>query len=225
MRFMCHAPAQLLLGKPDVLDGLLFVVDSFGYVVVAAVIMLESMGLPLPGETVLLTAAAYSATGRLHLSGVVAAAAIGAIVGDSVGYWVGRRGGLALLERCGRLIRVNRRHLARAERFFERHGAKTVFVGRFVAFLRMFAGPLAGVARMSYPRFFAFNVLGGVAWAASMGLLGHAFGRNLPLLERLVRWIGIWSAVAVLAAVALALFARQRLSRQRPREKALDRPR
>jgi membrane protein DedA with SNARE-associated domain len=208
-----------------VLDELLSVVDSFGYVVVAVVVMLESMGLPLPGETVLLAASAYSATGRLHLSGVVAAAALGAVVGDSVGYWVGRRGGPALLERYGSLIRVNRRHLARAERFFEQHGAKTVFVGRFMAFLRMFVGPLAGVARMSYPRFFAFNVLGGVAWAVSMGLLGHAFGRNLPLLERLVRWAGIWSAVAVLAAVTIALFARQRRSRPRPRDKVLDRRR
>ena len=201
----------------DVLDELLYVVDVFGYVVVAAAIMLESMGLPLPGETVLLAASAYSASGRLHLSGVVAAAATGAIVGDSLGYWLGRRGGRALLTRYGRIFRVNRRRLARAERFFERHGAKTVFLGRFVAFLRMFAAPLAGIARMSYPRFFAFNVLGGVAWAVSIGLLGHAFGRNLPFLERLVRWVGIWLAVAVLAGVVIVFFARQRLWQRRLR--------
>ena len=202
------------------LDQLLFLVDAYGYVVVAVITMLESMGLPLPGETVLLAASAYSASGRLHLSGVVGAAAAGAIVGDSLGYWLGRRGGRALLIRYGQVFRVNRRRLIRAERFFQRHGAKSVFLGRFVAFLRMFAAPLAGIARMPYPRFFAFNVLGGVAWALAIGLLGHAFGRHLALVERLLGWFGIWAALAVLAAIAITWLGYRQRSRRRARSNA-----
>jgi len=203
-----------------VLDQLLFLVDAYGYVAVAVITMLESMGLPLPGETVLLAASAYSASGRLHLSGVVGAAAAGAIVGDSLGYWLGRRGGRVVLTRYGQVLRINRRRLIGAERFFQRHGAKTVFLGRFVAFLRMFAAPLAGIARMPYPRFFAFNVLGGIAWALSIGLLGHAFGRHLPLLERLLGWFGIWAALAVLAAVAITWLGHRQRLRRRPRSDA-----
>jgi membrane protein DedA with SNARE-associated domain len=182
----------------------------YGYLVVGLLVALESMGVPLPGETVLLAAAAYAGAGeRLNVAGVIGCAAAGAIVGDTVGYWLGRFGGLPLLERYGRYIWLSRRKLARAQAYFERHGGKTVFFGRFVAFLRMFAALLAGVGRMPYGRFLTYNVLGGVCWAVVMGSLGYTLGRNLPLLERLMRWLGLGGAGVVLILVVASVLYRR----------------
>lgn len=188
---------------------------AYGYVVVGLVVALESMGLPLPGETVLLAAAAYAgAGGPLNVAGVIGSASAGAILGDTVGYWLGRVGGLPLLERYGRYIWLSRRKVARARAFFERHGGKTVFLGRFVAFLRMFTAFLAGVGKMPYGRFLTYNVLGGVCWAMVMGGLGYTLGRNLPLLERSLQWLGLGGAGAVLIlGLAYVVY------RRRPRKK------
>jgi membrane protein DedA with SNARE-associated domain len=137
---------------------------NYGYVGVGLIVALESMGLPLPGETVLLAAAAYAgAGGPLNIVGVIGSAAAGAILGDTAGYWLGRLTGLPLLERYGWYVWLSRRRIDRARAFFERHGAKTVFLGRFVTFLRIFAAFLAGVGKMPYGRSFTYNVLGG-AW-------------------------------------------------------------
>ncbi|PYM20292.1 MAG: hypothetical protein DMD81_02050 [Candidatus Rokuibacteriota bacterium] len=181
---------------------------AHGYTIVGGLVMLESIGLPLPGETVLLIAAAYAAYGGLDLVGGIAAAAAGAIVGDTIGYSIGRRGGRALLERHARRIGLYHRRLARAQEFFDRHGGKTVFLGRFVAFLRMFAALLAGVACMPYGRFLAYNALGGVSWAIVMGLCGYTFASQLPRLERWTHWIGIVAASA-LVVVAVAWWRRR----------------
>ena len=185
---------------------------AYGYVVVGLVVALESMGLPLPGETVLLAAAAYAgAGGPLNVAGVIGSASAGAILGDTVGYWLGRLAGLPLLERYGWYIWLSRRNIDRARAFFERHGAKTVFLGRFVAFLRMFAALLAGVGKMPYGRFLVYNVLGGVCWAVVMGGLGYTLGQNLPLLERSVRWLGLGGAgVLILVAASLLYLRRHR---------------
>jgi membrane protein DedA with SNARE-associated domain len=115
-----------------------------------------------------------------------------------------------LLERYGWYIWLSRRKVARARAFFERHGGKTVFLGRFVAFLRMFTALLAGVGKMPYGRFLTYNVLGGVCWAVVMGGLGYTLGRNLTLLERLVRWLGLGGAGVVLILVVAYLLYRRR---------------
>lgn len=187
---------------------LIQLISTYGYVIVFTIVMLESLGLPLPGETTLLTAAAFAATGRLLLAGVIIAAAAGAIVGDAAGYWIGRTGGLALINRYGRWLHVDASKLARAQQFFEHHGAKTVFLGRFVALLRMLAAVLAGVARMPYARFTFFNVLGGICWAGLFGTLGYVFGRNLPALERAVGRAGWLVALLIALVVGLALGVR-----------------
>jgi membrane protein DedA with SNARE-associated domain len=187
---------------------------AYGYVGVGLIVALESMGLPLPGETVLLAAAAYAgAGGPLHIAGVIGSASIGAIVGDTAGYWLGRIAGPPLIERYGRYIWLSRRRVDRARAFFERHGAKTVFLGRFVAFLRMFAAPLAGAGKMPYGRFLVYNVLGGVCWAVIMGSLGYTLGRNLPLLERSVRWLGLGGAGVLILVVAAMLYLRRHRNR------------
>jgi len=181
--------------------------ESYGYLALFVLVGLESLGIPLPGETGLLTAAAYAATGHLSIVAVVVAAALGAITGDAAGYWIGRTGGLALVRRYGRFWRLNDTKLERARDFFRRHGGKTVFLGRFVSLLRMFAALLAGVTRMPYGRFTLYNATGGLCWATLFGSLGYAFGRSLPQLEHAVGQAGALLALfaAVLVAVVLVM--------------------
>jgi membrane protein DedA with SNARE-associated domain len=157
-------------------------VASYGYLIIFLLVGIESFGIPLPGETALVTAAAFAAGGRLNIALVILSAAAGAIIGDNAGYWVGRTGGIALVRRYGRRFGLDEAKLKRAQDFFERHGAKTIFIGRFIALLRSWAAALAGVARMPYGTFMFYNALGGVIWAAVFGGLGYIFGRNLPLL-------------------------------------------
>ena len=178
-------------------------VGSYGYVFLFFLIGIESFGVPLPGETALVTAAALAARGQLNIVLVIAAAAAGAIVGDNAGYWVGRKGGLALVHRYGRRVGLTDSKLDRAKKFFERHGAKTVFIGRFIALLRSWAAVLAGVACMPYGTFTLFNVLGGVTWATLFGVLGYAFGLNLPSLEHYAGQVTL--ALVLLGAMGVAI--------------------
>src|SRR2546427_9646663 len=167
----------------DTLSGL---VASYGYVVLFFLVGLESLGIPLPGETALVTAAAVAALGHLSIYAVVATAVAAAIIGDNGGYWIGREGGIALVRRYGRVIHLNESHLARAHIFFEKHGPKTVFLGRFIALLRTWAAVLAGAAHMPYGTFMLYNALGAVCWAVIVGALGYVFGRKLPQLEHYI---------------------------------------
>lgn len=180
--------------------------ETYGYLAVLVLVGLESLGIPLPGETALLTASAYAAAGHLSIAGVIAAAAAGAILGDAGAYWIGRTGGLALLRRYGRFLHVDAARLERAQRFFARHGGKTVFIGRFISLLRMLAALLAGVTRMPYARFSLYNVTGGICWAALFGGLGYLFGRRLPQLKHAVGQAGAMIVLlgALLVVVILA---------------------
>lgn len=176
---------------------------SYGYLFLFVVVGAESMGIPLPGETALVTAAAFAALGHLDIYGVIVTAAAAAILGDTGGYWIGRIGGVQLVRRWGRVLHVRESHLARAHAFFERHGGKTVFIGRFVALLRTWAALLAGAGEMHYGRFLLYNAAGGITWAVVFGTLGYAFGRNLPRLEG---YVGR-ASVALLVIVAVAAIA------------------
>jgi undecaprenyl-diphosphatase len=189
----------------DTLNSLL---GHYGYAFLFVIVGLESLGVPLPGETALVTAAAYAALGHLDIRLVVVTAAAAAIAGDSGGYWIGREGGLALVRRWGRRIHVNEHHLTMAHAFFERHGGKTVFIGRFVAILRTWAAILAGVAHMPYGEFFLYNATGGIVWAVVFGTLGYVFGRNLPRLEHNIGQASLVLVLLVALVVALYLFMR-----------------
>jgi undecaprenyl-diphosphatase len=150
--------------------------SQIGYLALGGLILGESAGVPLPGETALITAGGLVAAGHLSLPLVILVAALAAIVGDTVGYWVGRRGGRALLMRDG-LGAVHRRHaVARADRFFDRYGAATVFFGRWVPGVRIVAAVMAGAARMPWPRFAAANAAGAFAWAATVATLAMLVG-------------------------------------------------
>src|SRR2546422_6138536 len=191
-------------------------VASYGYVVLFFLVGLESLGLPLPGETALVTAAAFAALGHLSIYGVVATAVAAAVIGDNGGYWIGRKGGIALVRRYGRFLHLNEAHLERARHFFGRHGPPTVFIGRFIALLRTWTAVLAGAARMPYGRFMLYNALGAVCWAGVVGALGYVFGRNLPRLEHYLGQASLAGALLVALIVGLVLgwrwFERNRAS-------------
>ncbi|HET8631422.1 MAG TPA: DedA family protein [Thermomicrobiales bacterium] len=164
--------------------------DTFAYAAVGVAVTLQTGGIPAPGETLLLLAAAYAATGRLHLPLVVAVAMGGAILGNTLGYGTGRRWGRALRRRAGRWARLDAA-LAAGEAFFARHGDKAVVVARFAAPLRVSAAFLAGVHRMRFATFTRYNILGGALWATTYGLLGYTLGANWPRLERVAGNLGL----------------------------------
>ena len=183
-------------------------VTTYGYAAVALVGALESMGIPLPGETVLIAAAIYAGTThQLSIVPVVLAAALGAVLGDNIGFGVGRRLGFPLLRRYGRLIGLDERRLKLGRYLFARHGGKVVFLGRFTALLRTLAALLAGVNGMAWRRFLLFNMAGGVLWAALYGDGGYLLGSAV---QRIAAPVGIGlAAVGAAAMVAAAVFLRR----------------
>jgi membrane protein DedA with SNARE-associated domain/membrane-associated phospholipid phosphatase len=188
--------------------------ETYGYAALFLLVGLESVGVPLPGETALLTAAAFAAQGHLSILGVILGAALGGIVGDAAGYWIGRKGGLAVVRRYGRLLHIDEAKLDRARAFFQRHGGKTVFLGRFVSLLRMLAPVFAGVSRMPYGKFSRYNVAGGLCWATLFGSLGYGFGRSLPQLDKAVGQAGAMMALLLAIIVALVLLGQWLASHQ-----------
>ena len=196
------------------LEFLTHFIERYGYFAVALLVTLEGFGLPLPGETAVVVAAAFAARGSLSIVGVVIATTIGTVLGGSGGYWVGRRGGRGLLVRHGHWIRLDATRLARTEAYFERHGVKTVFLARFVALLRIFGSLMAGVAHMPFPTFTAVNFAGGLLWAVTFAAVGFAFGKNLSRLDDYLAEISI--ALSVLAVLGFLVYRwrekRRRLS-------------
>lgn len=192
-----------------------YLLQHYGYLAVFLLPMLESTGLPVPGETMLLTAAVYAATtGRLSIAGVIAAAAGGAIVGDNFGYVIGRRGGRVLALRFGRYLHIREKQIRMGERFFARHGDKTVFLARFITLLRTIGAFLAGVSRMPYRSFLVFNAAGGIAWAFLYGMLAYGLGRQFERYQVLITRSGIVLAIgAAILVVVFLLFWNDRFER------------
>ena len=169
------------------------------------VVMLESFGIPLPGETALIAFGVLASQGHYSVAWVIVAAAVGAIIGDNFGYWlIGRVGGRALLRRWKWLNAYAERVLPRAERVMERHGGKTVFFGRFVAVLRYTVAWLAGLARMEWWKFLFWNAAGGIAWATSVGLLAYYGGSAAA--DAFQRY-GIFAAVVIIPVVLVGWVA------------------
>jgi membrane protein DedA with SNARE-associated domain len=155
-------------------------IAHYGYAAVGVVVALENLGLPLPGETILILSAVYAATHPdLPISGVIGAAALGAILGGSAGYWLGREFGYPLLLRYGRYVGLSERRIKLGQYLFLRHGGKVVFFGRFFALLRVLAAFLAGVNRMEWKSFLFANAAGSVLWSLGYGLAAYSFGAAL----------------------------------------------
>lgn len=181
---------------------------TYGYWAVLFFVAIESAGIPFPGETMLLVAAIYAGTThRLAIQLVIAAAAGGAILGDNLGYWVGREGGYHLLRRYGRYIRLDERKVKLGQYLFRKHGGKVVFFGRFIAVLRTWVAFLAGTNCMPWGSFLLFNALGGIIWATVYGLGGYFLGDNV---HRLTGPIGpITFALGLLITIASLIFVRR----------------
>jgi membrane protein DedA with SNARE-associated domain len=172
--------------------------STYGYAAVFLIIGAESIGILVPGETTLTLAAIYAgATGRLDIAGVIAAAAAGAIIGDNIGFLIGRSGGYGLLRRYGHYIRVDEHRVKIGRYLFDRHGGKVVFFGRFITILRAYAAFLAGTMRMGWPRFLFFNAAGGIVWATLVGIGFYYFGSVLDALQG-----PLDVAIAIVAALA-----------------------
>ena len=188
-------------------------IHTYGYLAVVAAPLLESTGVPFPGETTLILAAVYSAeTGRLSLPVVIPLAAVGAILGDNFGYGLGRSLGRGVLERWGRHVGLDHRRLLLIDRFFKRRGALAVFVARFLSVLRTFGAILAGAGEMPYRTYLLFNALGGIAWATAYGLLGFELGRAYRHLSGTIGTAAELLAVAVaVAAIGALFFFRKRI--------------
>jgi membrane protein DedA with SNARE-associated domain/membrane-associated phospholipid phosphatase len=180
-------------------------IATYGYLIIFLFVTADGIGVPLPGETALLTAAALSASGRLSLPLVIAAAWAGCIVGGSGGYWVGRAGERFLEHRHVSRVGLTPPRVAKARAFFDRHGAKTILFARFVALLRVLASILAGMSGMSFGMFSLYNAAGGLLWAATFGGIGYGAGRALPRLAQSVGRAGFALAALVLLVTVLVI--------------------
>jgi membrane protein DedA with SNARE-associated domain len=184
---------------------------SYGLLLLFAVVAAESAGVPLPGETALIAAAILAARGHYSIVEVIAVAAAAAIIGDNAGYWIGRTGGRALLERWGPVRRYAERALPPGERFFKKHGGKTVFIGRFVSVLRVTAAWLAGITHMPWWRFFLWNATGGIVWATLVSLLAYYFGKAAA---DAVQTYGLYALVAIVVVAAVGFFVLRLLKKR-----------
>ena len=178
-------------------------------------ILVESAGVPFPGEALLLTAAAWTAARHQSILVVILCGFFGATAGSDIGYLLGYRGGRPFVERFGHIFHIRPDHLARAELFFARHGDKAILGARFFLGLRTWNAMLAGMARMPFWRFQMFSAIGGLVWSAAIGVAGYLVGSNLPLLETIIRAMGVGGTVILVLILLVLLVARERATRPR----------
>jgi len=196
----------------SLLDILRSALVHYGYWALAAILLLENAGIPLPGETVLLLASflAYSQH-ELQLSWIIAVGTLAATLGDNLGFALGHYGGRPVIDRYQSVFRIPQPTLTRGENLFARYGAATIFFARFVFGMRIIAGPLAGVLRMPWRRFLLFNFLGAALWVSVIASVGYLFGRHWERLEHILKRFDILAAM-VLIVVAFYLWRRNRRS-------------
>jgi membrane protein DedA with SNARE-associated domain len=180
-------------------------VAHYGYATIALLVAAEGVGIPLPGETALITGAALAARGHLSLVWVIIAAAAGVSAGGCGGYWIGKTGGRAIVVRYGKWIGIKAQELDYAQRFFQRHGALAVLVGRFLPVIRILTGLAAGITQMPFGRFVVVNMIAGVLWSSLFGVLGYESSRNMFRLEHQYGRMVVVGLV-VLAAIGFAIF-------------------
>lgn len=199
---------------------MLHLIGRYGYLAVFLGVMAESAGVPLPGEAILIAAGALVHHGTLGPGGVLISGVLGAVAGDQIGYWAGRKGGRVFVLRWGRYVFVTPERLGRAEDFYARHGGKAVFFARFVAGLRVFGALAAGTSRMPWRAFFLYNALGGATWTTAAVGAGYLLWASIGVVEH---WLGRGSLVLA-AAVVLALTLRWAYRRAMRPEVGEDRP-
>ncbi|WP_255955119.1 DedA family protein [Streptomyces odontomachi] len=203
---------------PGVLAGLAPLLDRWGYLAVGGLICAEDFGIPLPGETVLIVASVYAGAGRLNVFGVACIAWCAAVVGDNIGYLIGRTGGRRLVERFGRYVFLTPERMARAESFFTRHGGKVILAARFIEGMRQANGIIAGMAHLAWPRFLFYNALGAALWVGTWVALGYLAGQHIgslyPAIEKSELGLLIATGVIVAALIARRVHRTRRRHRQ-----------
>jgi len=188
------------------------IAQHYGYLVVFVGILLENIGIPLPGETITIVGGFLAGNKELNYWYVLGCAIAGASLGGTIGYWVGRKGGWAMVVKVSKIFRISEEKLAKLKDNFTDNAGKAVFVGRFIALLRIFASPLAGVAEMPFLKFTAYNLLGAATWASVMVTVSFFAGKFLSL-EELVTWAAKFSVVAfsiVVASIAIPIWLESR---------------
>lgn len=195
---------------PGVLQSLTPVLNHYGYLAVAGLVMLEDFGIPVPGETTLIAAAVYAGAGKLNIAVVVIVGILAAIIGDNIGYVIGRFGGHALVIRFGKYIFITEERLNKTEQFFNRHGGKVVTIARFVEGLRQANGIVAGITEMPWPKFVLFNALGAFLWVGFWSSVGFFAGNNItPIYNAITHYSIIVGIIAVIVLLAVFLFHRK----------------
>jgi membrane protein DedA with SNARE-associated domain len=199
---------------PGIFGAVAPVLENYGYLAVAGLVMVENLGVPLPGETTLVAASVYAGTGRLSIVGVGLVAVVAAVAGNCIGYAIGFFGGHALVLRYGKYVFLTPERLEKTERFFARRGGLVVVVGRFIEGLRQAAGIIAGTAEMPFKRFMIFNVIGAVLWVAFWAPIGYLAGDHIGTIYATATRYSLYLLIAVLlllaAWIARAVWRRKR---------------
>jgi len=190
---------------PGLLAAVAPVLDNYGYLAVAGLVMVENFGVPAPGETILVAASVYAGTGRLSIVGVGVIAVLAAVAGNCIGYAIGFFGGHALVLRYGKYVFLTSERLEKAERFFARRGGLVVVVGRFIEGLRQTVGIIAGTAEMPLKRFMIFNVLGAVLWVAVWAPVGYLAGNHIGTIYATATRYSLYLLIALLLLLAILI--------------------
>ncbi|MFE6054152.1 DedA family protein [Kitasatospora sp. NPDC056446] len=201
---------------PGALAGLAPLLDHYGYLAVALLVLLDNCGIPVPGQTVLVLASVYAGAGHLGFAAVLLIALAAATLGNTLGFLIGRTGGRAFVHRWGRYVLLTPARMERADGFFTRHGGKVVTVARFVDGLRQANGIIAGTTEMTWRRFLPFNLLGAVLWTGVWGTFGYLAGSDIGAVYRTAVRYQLWFAIGLGLLVA-AFLLRQVLRYQRRR--------
>ena len=203
---------------PGIFGTLAPVLDHYGYLAVAGFLFLEDFGVPVPGETILIAAAVYAGAGRLNIVLVALLGLVAAILGDNVGYVIGRFGGRRLVLRWGRYVLITPERLDKAESWFHRHGGKVVAVARFIEGLRQANGIVAGITGMHWLKFLAFNALGATIWVAVWTTVGYVSGTHLNAVYGLISKIFLYvvAAVALFIVIRIVMYLRRRRNAPEP---------
>ena len=199
---------------PGIFASLAPVLDKHGYLAVAGFVLLEDFGVPLPGETILIAAAVYAGAGQLNVVAVGVVAVAAAILGDNIGYLLGRTGGRPLVLRYGKYVLLTEKRLDAAQGWFTRHGGKVVVIARFIEGLRQANGWIAGITRMHWLRFVLFNSLGAVLWVGTWLTVGYVSGSHIDTVYRAFQRYVVYFVIAV-AVIIAALIIRHVLHRRR----------